>query len=212
MLSPPPCRCPQQSPQVRTIDVRFLPRAMNIGPTIAVEKPAWRIQGGFEFVLAGITITDADAAADGGLVTCAFTTTRGWWSLPSALPLILLNGATGTKDALALSFRATFANMISIIAQIRFASVSDPGEDVVIVQVCNTSHTYTCTHTHVVIVQVCDTQRQSRGAVVAHTNQTLHYTTICMTRPRQLLDDGSSGELGSRSASVRITLSLSCDV
>ena len=121
---------------------------MNIGPTIAVEKPAWRIQGGFEFVLAGITITDADAAADGGLVTCAFTTTRGWWSLPSALPLILLNGATGTKDALALSFRATFANMISIIAQIRFASVSDPGEDVVIVQVCNTSHTYTCTHPH----------------------------------------------------------------
>jgi hypothetical protein len=143
----PPLLLPPTVTQVRTIDVRFLPRAVNIGPTIAVEKPAWRIQGGFEFVLAGITITDADAAADGGLVTCAFTTTRGWWSLPSALPLILLNGATGTKDALALSFRATFANMISIIAQIRFASVSDPGEDVVIVQVCNT-HTHTCTHAH----------------------------------------------------------------
>jgi len=62
------------------------------------------------------------------------------WSLPNALPLILLNGATGTKDSLTLSFRATFANMISIIAQLRFASVSDPGEDVVIVQVCRSKH------------------------------------------------------------------------
>ena len=63
-----------------------------------MEKPSWRIQGehafnfaltrdlsfvlvvpgGFEFVLAGISITDPDAVNDGGLVTAKLTTTRGW--------------------------------------------------------------------------------------------------------------------------------------
>ena len=34
--------------------------------------------GGFEFVLAGISITDPDAVDDGGLITVKLTTTRGW--------------------------------------------------------------------------------------------------------------------------------------
>ncbi len=34
--------------------------------------------GGFEFVLAGISITDPDALDDGGLITAKLTTTRGW--------------------------------------------------------------------------------------------------------------------------------------
>jgi hypothetical protein len=119
-----------------------------------VEKPSWRIQGelrscvrrhavlsvagGFEFVLAGISIADPDALDDGGLITAKLTTTRGWcdhriflmisdkilrhlmcrWSLPNAWPSILLNGATGIKDALSVTFRATFSNMINIIAQV----------------------------------------------------------------------------------------------
>ncbi len=77
-LPPPAPNAHSLALQVRIIDVRFLPRPINIGPTIAVEKPAWRIQGGFEFVLAGITITDSDASDDGGLVTCKLTATRGW--------------------------------------------------------------------------------------------------------------------------------------
>jgi hypothetical protein len=35
--------------------------------------------GGFEFVLAGISISDPDAVNDGGLMTAKLTTTRGWF-------------------------------------------------------------------------------------------------------------------------------------
>jgi hypothetical protein len=41
------------------------------------------------------------------------------WSLPNAWPLILLDGATGTKDAVRVTFRATFSNMVYIIGQVR---------------------------------------------------------------------------------------------
>jgi hypothetical protein len=88
--------------------------------------------------LAGISIADPDALDDGGLITAKLSTTRGWchhrfflmisdkilrhvlcrWSLPNAWPSILLNGATGIKDALSVTFRATFSNMINIIAQV----------------------------------------------------------------------------------------------
>ncbi len=125
-----------------------------------MEKPSWRIQGehafnfaltrdlsfvlvvpgGFEFVLAGISISDPDALDDGGLITAKLTTTRGWcnyhisflhdtscisrhvplcrWSLPTSPPSMLLNGATGIRDALSVTFRATFLNMINIIGQV----------------------------------------------------------------------------------------------
>jgi hypothetical protein len=93
---PPTDLCKCHALQVRIIDVRFLPRAINIGPSISVEKPSWRIQGerssitctqawscacagGFEFVLAGISISDPDANNDGGLITAKLTTTRGWF-------------------------------------------------------------------------------------------------------------------------------------
>ena len=108
--------------------------------------------------------------ADGAIITSHFFVTPDSisryvplcrWSLPTAWPSILLNGATGTRDALSVTFRATFSNMINIIGQVlashslilipqeayfivlashpvfqlRFASISDPGEDIVIVQV-----------------------------------------------------------------------------
>ena len=40
------------------------------------------------------------------------------WSLPNTWPSIVLNGATGTKDALSVTFRATFSNMVNIIGKV----------------------------------------------------------------------------------------------
>jgi hypothetical protein len=41
------------------------------------------------------------------------------WTLPTSWPLVLLNGATGTRDAFSLTFRSTFSNMVNIIGQVR---------------------------------------------------------------------------------------------
>ena len=148
------------------------------------------------------------------------------WSLPNAWPSILLNGATGIKDALSVTFRATFSNMINIIAQV-IASHHVTAmwnkyslRFVLLMRCCS------C-----VLLQYLNQEKMlwklKWDKFLAHLINWLHWLPTrrsLMTdhpvihafsvSPRLLYCDvttcgTTAGELGSRSAFVRITLSLS---